>query len=64
MKEEKTIYCYPLSVSQSTTLEKRDKEITRSNLEGTDFAETVTPKNDETSSCAFIPLEISTMCFK
>ena len=35
MKEEKTLYCYPLSVSQPTALEKSDKEIIRrSNSEG------------------------------
>ena len=57
MKEVKAIYCYPLSVSQSTTLEKSDKEIIRqSNSESLDFAETVTPNG--TNSCAFITIGI------
>ena len=53
------IYCYPLLVSQLTALEKYDKEIIgQSNSEGTDFAETVTPKNDGTNSCGFISIGI------
>ena len=59
MKEEKTIYCYPSSVSQSAALEERDKEIiTRSNSEGPNFAEIAIPKNYGTNSCAFISIGI------
>ena len=59
MKQEKTIYCYPLSVSQSTALEKSNEEIiTRSNSEGPDFAQTVILKNDGTNSCAFTSIRI------
>ena len=59
MKEVKTIYCYPLLVSQSTALEKSDKEIIgQSNSEVLDFAENVTPKNNGTNSCAFISVGI------
>ena len=59
MKEEKMIYCYPLLVFQLTALEKCDKEIiAQSNSEGTDFAETVTPKNDGANSCGFISIGI------
>ena len=59
MKEEKTIYCYPSSVSQSAALEERDKEIiTRSNSKGPKFAEIAIPKNYGTNSCAFISIGI------
>ena len=59
MKQEKTIYCYPLSVCHSTALEKSNEEIiTRSNSEGPDFAQTVILKNDGTNSRAFISIGI------
>ena len=57
MKEEKPIYCYPLSVSQPTALEKIDKEIiTRSNSEGPDF-ELSPPKTMEQTHVLLFPLE-------